>query len=210
MLDMILTLSDKKPLFEGLTRSVYVHYQNPDYLIKIPTNCWKDKFAGFSNFRRWRKSVDLNTPNTKELAEFMRHFPDQSACEKHVMQIVGITATDLGWGLIVKAEYDAVGNLAKPFDAYKNNMKQYEEQITDFITWIRQTDFICYDLKFDNILLSWRSGQPQLVLIDGIGENGLFSMRKYCRRFNNFRNRKELQEFIDSLKPYIQLPCFDE
>jgi len=65
-------------------------------------------------------------------------------------------------------------------------------------------------LKFDNILLSWRSGQPQLVLIDGIGENSLFSMRKYSRRFNNFRNRKELQEFIDSLKPYIQLPCFDE
>ena len=147
---MILTLSDKKPLFEGLTRSVYVHYQNPDYLIKI-------------------------------------------------IRV-----------LIVKAEYDAVGNLAKPFDAYKNDMKQYEEQITDFITWVRQTDFICYDLKFDNILLSWRSGQPQLVLIDGIGENSLFSMRKYSRRFNNFRNRKELQEFIDSLKPYIQLPCFDE
>ncbi len=32
-----LNLSDKKPLFEGLTRSVFVYEQNPDYLIKVPS-----------------------------------------------------------------------------------------------------------------------------------------------------------------------------
>lgn len=206
-MDYILTLSDKKPLFEGLTRSVYVNESDPDYLIKIPSKAWREKIAGFSPLRQMRKAVDINTPNTREIREYMRHFPDPEKAqnEKHLMQIAGIVSTDIGWGLLVKAERDLSGNYAKPFGALKAEIPHYRKEIADFIDWVKTTRIICYDLKFDNILLSSRNGSPTLVLVDGIGETGIISLRKWCQKYNRAKNVHELQEFIDELKQYMDL-----
>ena len=206
-MDNLLILSDKKPLFEGLTRSVYINEQNPDYLVKVPSPAWRNKIAGFSRLRQFRKAIDINSPNTREIREYMRHFadPDMARDEKHLMQIAGIVSTDIGWGLLVKAERDASGNYAKPFDFYQNEIPHYRKEIEDFILWVKTTNVICYDLKFDNILLSSRDGQTTLVLIDGIGETGLFPLRRCCQKYNHAKNVHELQEFIDALKPFIDL-----
>lgn len=203
----ILTLSDKKPLFEGLTRSVYINEQNPDYLIKIPSPAWRKKIAGFSRLRQLRKAIDINSPNTREIREYMRHFtdPDMAENEKHLMQIAGIVSTDIGWGLLVKAEQDSSGNYAKPFGHYQNDIPKYRQEIEDFIHWVKTTSIICYDLKFDNILLSSRNGTPTLVLIDGIGETGLFPLRAWCQKYNRAKNIHELHEFTDALAPFLDL-----
>lgn len=203
----ILTLSNKKPLFEGLTRSVYIDEQDPDYLVKVPSPAWRSKIAGFSHLRQFRKAIDINSPNTREIREYMRHFadPDMARDEKHLMQIAGVVSTDIGWGLLVKAERDSSGNYAKPFGVYQNEIPHYRKEIEDFILWVKTTNFICYDLKFDNILLSSRNGQPTLVLIDGIGETGLFPVRQWFQKYNHAKNVHELQEFIDALKPFVDL-----
>ncbi|WP_295896979.1 YrbL family protein [uncultured Bartonella sp.] len=203
-MDHILTLSDKAPLYEGLTRAVFINDRNPDYLVKIPSLAWRKKIAGFSPWRRFRKAVDVNSPNTRELSEYMRHFadPDMAKNEKHLMQIGGLIATDIGWGLLVKAERDQEGNYAKTFGTYQNDIPRFRPEIDEFIAWVKSTSVICYDLKFDNILLSWRNGKPTLVLIDGIGETGLFTLRKWFSKYNHAKNIHELQEFIDALKPF--------
>lgn len=203
-MDHILTLSDKAPLYEGLTRAVFINERNPDYLVKIPSLAWRKKIAGFSPWRRFRKAVDVNSPNTRELSEYMRHFadPDMAKNEKHLMQIGGLIATDIGWGLLVKAERDQAGNYAKTFGTYQNDIPRFRPEIDEFIAWVKSTSVICYDLKFDNILLSWRNGKPTLVLIDGIGETGLFALRKWFSKYNHAKNIHELQEFIDALKPF--------
>lgn len=206
-MEKILNLSGKKPLFEGLTRAVFVNDQNPDYLIKIPSQAWQKKIAGFSRWRQFRKSVDINSPNTRELKEYLHHFPtpEMAMAEKHLMQIVGLAATDIGWGLIVKAERDQFGNYAKPLGHYQNDIPLYKKEISEFIAWVKSTKIVCYDLKFDNILLGWRNAEPTLVLIDGIGENGLFPIRHLCLKYNTARNKHELQEFIDALKPFFNV-----
>lgn len=206
-MEQILTLSDKKPIFEGLTRSVFINDKNPDYLIKIPSQAWQKKLSCFSSWRRFRKSVDINSPNMRELKEYMHHFntPELATAEKHLLQIVGLIATDIGWGLVVKAERDQFGNYAKPFGQYKNEIPLYKNEISEFIAWVKSTKIVCYDLKFDNIVLSWRNNKPTLVLIDGIGENGIFALRHWFLKYNTAKNKHELQEFTDALQPFIEL-----
>ncbi|MHC5306893.1 YrbL family protein [Bartonella sp. LJL80] len=202
-MDVILKLSDRQPLFEGTTRAVFPHPENPDLLIKIPKAAWQEKISHYSRFRQWRKSLNINTNNTKEIAEYIRHFPHTSTREKHLVQITGLIATDIGWGLVVKAERDQHGGYAKPIGAYHSEMPLYKTQIIEFIEWARDTNFIYHDLKFDNILLTWRDGEAELVLIDGIGESGVFQKRKWFSKHNHSRNIKELDEFLDALKPLL-------
>lgn len=206
-MEQCLNLSDKKPLFEGLTRLVFVNEQDPDYLVKVPSPAWHNKIACFSPWRRFRKSVDINSPNTRELREYIRNFPqpEHANHNKHLMQIVGFIATDMGWELIVKAERDQFGNYAKPLGQYQNDIALYKKEIAEFISWVRSTKIVCYDLKFDNILLSWRNGKPTLVLIDGIGEDRVFSIRHWCLKYNSIQNKYHLRQFTDELKSFIDL-----
>ncbi|WP_297323698.1 YrbL family protein [uncultured Bartonella sp.] len=71
--------------------------------------------------------MDINSPNTRELKEYKRNFPlpEQANHNKHLMQIVGIIATDMGWGLIVRAERDQFGNYAKPLGQHQNDKARH-------------------------------------------------------------------------------------
>lgn len=206
-MEQFLNLSDKKPLFEGLTRSVFVYEQNPDYLIKVPSPAWKKRIARLSPWRRFRKSVDFNSPNTRELREYIHNFPipKQANHHEHLMQIVGVIATDIGWGLIVKAERDQFGNYAKPLGHYQNDIPHYKKEISEFISWVLSTTVVCYDLKFDNILLSWRNGKSTLVLIDGIGDNRILPIRHWCLKYNTKQNKLHLRQFTNELGEFIDL-----
>lgn len=202
-MDVILKLSDKKPLFQGLTRSVFEYEHNSNILIKVPTIAWRNKISASSRFRKLRKAININSPNFRELREYIRYSPNTSEHLKHLLQITGLVATDLGWGLLVKAERSQDGNYARPLGAYLNVIKTYRKEIDEFVAWVKETKIVCYDLKFDNILLTWRDGKAELVLIDGIGESGVFQKRKWFSKHNHSRNIKELDEFLDALKPLL-------
>jgi len=89
---------------------------------------------------------------------------------KHIFEFLGLVLTNLGYGLVVKAEYDDKGNYAQTLKQIKDwSPPHIQAALAEFRRFLRQTPLTYYDLSRRNTVLAWRQGRWQLVIIDGIG-----------------------------------------
>lgn len=189
-------LANLQPQFWGSVRVVYVHPNNSDLLIKVPRQEAHDRIAQVPEWKKRFKPLGAGSMNMHELRETMRLRPQPAQRLKHFFNAVAMIQTDLGWGLVVEAEYDSNGNYAATIASMVNDEERYKKPLAAFMDWLNDTPAVFYDLNPWNVLLAHRDGKDEIIAIDGMGEKSAIQFRTYFPSINKKKNQKEKERFF--------------
>ena len=192
----LIELRKSVPHFKGNARLVFVHPDNPDLLIKVLRPEWIAKTKEIPEWKKRFKPLGANSVNMHELYEIVRVNPSAKAMQPHLFSVVGFQQTDLGWGLVVKAEKDEQNNYARPLSSFAKNVDMIRAALDDFEQWIKTTNVVLYDLNPWNLVLAHRGGKQEIVIIDGIAEKSALKMRTYFPSINTKKNMKVYARFL--------------
>lgn len=153
---MFIKLEKAHRLAEGNRRWVYVHPENPDLLIKVvkPTARLKYRY-----FKRLRRRYMHTAPILRELREQIVVRLDDPYPPRFLPKVAGFVDTDLGLGLVVRAERGADGDYAPTL---KTLIKQGKitpkllEDIRKFFAEVRASNAVTGDLTIANIVMPTR------------------------------------------------------
>jgi len=198
LMQLIVDLSELKPLFHGGNRIVYIHPENPDLLIKVPH--WRT----VDNFNKknlgWKKRFKLlggGLPQSyREFFEYMRLNLTAIEDMPHIFASAGMIRTSLGWGHVVQAERDERGNYAPTLASIIHEPEKYEQALAEFLAWVEDTPTVCTNLEPWNLVLAWRHGKNELVSIDGIGDRSFVPFRAYFPSLNKRKNLPVIEKLI--------------
>ncbi|GAA3926529.1 YrbL family protein [Litoribacillus peritrichatus] len=198
---MTLTLSDTTPIAKGGERFVFIHPDNPDWLIKV----WHERFHKKQEkrvpivikFLRLKRYWSL----LNELTEYLAIRECAKPNLNHIQQIVGLVDTDLGLGMIVKAVKKENGELAPTTEDLVKNAQytaEHDKALDEYFDWMRDTDIIIRDFNLNNLV--WDELAKKFVLIDGIGSKPGFSLRSFSKAYNKKANFNRIQKFKTRMK----------
>lgn len=187
---------------EGCRRYIYHHPDNPDFLIKISKFVMDNNNQKIShrNYYRYFKYL------TREIAEYarLRLYPYSST--HMIQQIIGFANTNLGMGLIVKAEKDQGGALAPTLGhLIENNLlhSSARQHFELFLQQLSQIDICVSDLTLQNIVYAHSLEHGNyFVLIDGTEDNCFIPLRfynKFCRTTHRKKKISNLRIQVYSL-----------
>lgn len=186
-------LSHLEPVAVGSQRYVFVHPQNPDLLVKVPTEKYRAHNTG--TVGPWHKRFFRSRRRMKHFQVFLREIREHLALRAesplqspHVQNLIGFAETDMGNGLVTEAVRDRSGDLAPTlrhllrsgrFDAVA------ERQLEIFFAWLLESPLIVGDLTVGNLVYGYRPDIGEhFVLIDGLGEKNLIPFNSLSRRLN--------------------------
>lgn len=198
-----LELSGLEPSFWGTNRCIYIHPDDPDLLIKVPRKEAIERAKQIPNWKRRFKPLGAGSINFHEMRESMRLHPSAIGRLPHLFTTVGLIQTSMGWGLIVEAERDRAGNYAPTLAAIARETERYQKSLEKFMHWLETTPAVFYDLNPWNLVLSFRDGQDEIVVIDGVGEKSALQSRTYFQSMNRKKNRKaglSFYRFLERIK----------
>lgn len=184
------------PRFKGNARLVFVHPDNPDLLVKVLRSEWIAKTKEVPEWKKRFKPLGANSVNMHELYEIVRVNPDARAFQPHLFSVLGFQRTDLGWGLVVKAEKDEQNNYAQPLSSFAKDVGKISTALDEFEQWVKTTNVILYDLNPWNMVLAYRGGKQEIVIIDGISEKSALKLRTYFPSINAKKNMKVYARFL--------------
>ena len=203
MLKEMIELKGREPQFKGNARLVFIHPDNPDLLVKVLRPEWIAKTKQVPNWKKRFKPLGANSVNMHELFEIVRVNPHADSIQPHMFTVVALQQTDLGWGLVVKAEKDNNNNYAKPVAAFAKDVSQIRTALDEFENWVKETDVVLYDLNPWNLVLAYRDGKEEVVIIDGISEKSALKVRTYFPSVNTKKNLKvyaRFERFMERIK----------
>lgn len=190
-----ITLSGLEPRFKGSVRAVYVHPDDSKLLIKVPHEGLHDRVKVTPEWKKRFKPLGAGAANMHELRETMRVRPTAMGRLKHIFTVKSMVETDLGWGLVVEAEFGQDGNYAPVLSQIVNQPELYQNALEEFLDWIPSTNAVFYDLNPWNLVLAWRNGKQEIVIVDGIGEKSAIQARTYFPSINKKENQKVIERF---------------
>jgi len=197
-MQLIVDLSQLKPLFHGSNRIVYIHPENPDLLIKVPHWRTVDNFN--KRVSGWKKRFKLlggGLPQSyREFYEYMRLNLSAVKDMPHIFSSAGMIRTSQGWGHVVKAERGADGEYAPTLASIIHEPEKYEQPLAEFLQWIENTPTVFTNLEPWNLVLAWRRGKNELVSIDGIGDRSSVPFRAYFPWLNKRDNRPHIKKLL--------------
>lgn len=199
-----LALASHKPIASGNNRDVFAHPENPEWVIKT------------SKARAWASNPDL--PWRKRLFRRYRYYNTfLRECQEHIVgrldgqpaptflhTVIGFVDTDLGLGLVTRAERDRSGAYAKTLlQLIKDGEYDAEAQAAfkRFIADFLASDVIITDLGMKNILYAYGNDLGfHFVAIDGFGEKNILPFNSLFR----FCNQRSKQKRIKRLGLAVQ------
>ncbi|MDT0498462.1 YrbL family protein [Algiphilus sp. W345] len=196
---MKFVLAHHKPIAQGLNRCVYAHPHDPGQLIKVlrPDRAqWYDekRFRWYQRRRRYRGCSGF----LQEIREHLAVYAAERGISPHLENIVGMTDTDLGFGLIVEALRGRNGGYAPPlskvvrsgdFDA------SAQAALDQFLAWLLQSPIVVTDLTWGNLLYAVGDNHTQrFVLIDGFGESVALPLRTFSDSINRRSKIKRIEQ----------------
>ncbi|EJF88899.1 YrbL family protein [Bartonella tamiae] len=193
-------LSKMTPIFKGNARLVFVHPTNSDALIKVPRPEWISKTQTIPHWKKRFKPFGANSVNLHELREIIRINPDAEMYQSHMLTVLGFQPTDLGWGLVVRAERGENGDYAQPVAHYAQDLAHINYALEAFENWIKKTNAVLYDLNPWNLVVSQRKKILEIVVIDGIAEKSALQTRTYFPTFNKKKNLEVFERFKKHLE----------
>jgi hypothetical protein len=193
---MVLKLSDQTPIAQGGERLIFIHPENNDWLIKV----WHERFHEKQQKRTpfWIRVIRLKRywSLLNELTEYLGVREDPHPKLEYIQQLVGLTDTDLGFGMVVKAIKQDNGKLAPTLkDLVERQVfhEQHHQALEVFFEWMSNTHIIVRDFSLNNLI--WDECNQRFVLIDGIGSKIGFSLRSLSRRYNQKANHNRIVKF---------------
>ncbi len=189
--DHPLHLGHLKPIASGNNRDVFAHPDDPELIIKIIKPATIDKHSGAD--ASWKKN---------QFRRFKHYHTFLRECEEHIAShldpggkpdfthtVVGFVTTDLGLGLVTKAERGADGGYARTLadliarGSFDDEAREALEQFKhDFF----ESGVIITDVNLRNLVYSHHPEKgSRFVVIDGYGEKNIIpfnSIFKWCHR----------------------------
>jgi len=75
--------------------------------------------------------------------------------------------------------------------------------LDEFENWVKETNVVLYDLNPWNLVLAYRNGKEEVVIIDGISEKSALKVRTYFPSVNTKKNLKvyaRFERFMERIK----------
>jgi len=185
---------------EGMGRKCYIHPENKNLCIKIPT-------------KRGKRSAQ------REIAYFIRlHKRDKSF--KMISDYVGDVNTNLGEGNLYQLIRDYDGEISKNLEYYfglgnESITSKMLDLIEDLRQYLIEEYILISDLDMDNILIKKENKNTyQLIVIDGIGDNNQIPLLEYikplgmkrsAKKWDLFKKRieKKFPSIVEKIKSFI-------
>lgn len=197
----ILELKNCTPMFDnGRHRVVYQHPENAELIVKVVRPKWGEQHAAFNSWKKRFKPLRENSINMHEFHEMMRLDLDINRRTPHLLTTLGMVRTDLGWGMVCELEKDVDGTPAKSVCDLGEKLKDYIPEFKEFCNAILNSRVVLTSCHRDNVVLAWREGHYEFVIIDGIGERTAIPLRTYFPSINKKKNLKRLHGLTRSLK----------
>ncbi|HLV77796.1 MAG TPA: YrbL family protein [Marinobacter sp.] len=204
----LLNLNNCKPFAQGGNRCCFRHPDDPDRCLKVirPENI-EARYRRQTPLKRLLGSARLND-NTQELKAHSQPAVRQLLSTgnerllwSHLPRFYGRVNTTLGPANESELIRCADGSVAPTLESLIRNRTltpELQGAIRRFETWLMQTRILTRNLLPHNLVLTDRSGQPELLLVDGLGAPAIpqalapvpgWSDRYIARKISRFHTR---------------------
>lgn len=204
-IDPPLSIAECTYLTRGTIKEVYVHSRWPNAVLKIVRPQLVDAEGNFSAHRglKRRRSVGIYREFSREISQYL------SLCRRNyrngttffpISAPLGFVQTDHGLGLLSERIVDENGNLAPSIYTLLKAGRFSEMHVHALLRFFddcARLHIVFGEVNWNGILFTTvRSGKPEFVLVDGIGEKNILPLKSLFRRLNDQRVRK-VQSLIE-------------
>lgn len=192
-MERFLPVAHLTPVATGKTRSVYVHPNNPDLIVKVPTPIYVRQRAGEG--AKWHKRLYRSFIRSRHFLVFQREIEEHLAVRAqadpfppYVQAIVGFVETDRGMGLVSRAVRGRDGALAPTLYEIVRAGRftpAMREKLEAFYAWMLESPLVVGDLTIVNLVYGYAPEVGEhFVMIDGIGDKNLIPFNSLSTRLN--------------------------
>lgn len=184
-----LRLAERTPVANGKWRRVYEHPEGPERLIKVPRRDTEAQVAAKTppGMRRLHRYYIGPVMLRRELAEYRRMAAEPVSERRFLQEFLGLVATDLGPGLVVRAVRTEAGALAPTLQRLLDeggDPAPWLGQLEEFLAWFATSAVVTRDFRPQNLVHDAAGGR--FVLIDGLGDRTILP---FCA-WSPARNRR--------------------
>lgn len=201
----VLKLKDLQPFSQGAQRLVFQHPHRQDLLIKVMRREYVDsRFGPQGSFHNRHRRCRHYTLIMRELKEYLVACARSAECLPYMQEIVGLSHTDLGLGLVVRK---VCGRDGLPAPSLSRLVRQgtFDDAraalLDRFLETMLDSDIVIDDLNPGNMVLGIDGrGAERFVLIDGAGSSTFIPLKGMVGAFNQWSKRRyfaRLRAWID-------------
>ncbi|WP_237067564.1 YrbL family protein [Microbulbifer guangxiensis] len=182
----MIDLSGQSPFASGGNRHCFRHPQDSGKCVKVM------RTGRIEELRRrapWYKRLAGNRRFDDNLREqdgyrqrALRNAGEASNAWRHLARWYGIEATSEGPAAVTELVTDEHGQPAMTLERYLqcNGLDEtIEAALHRFARWLRETGLLTKNILPHNLVIREETGQPELVLIDGIGCAAFLPLAEY-------------------------------
>ncbi|MGC8120890.1 YrbL family protein [Marinobacter sp. VGCF2001] len=215
---MVIDLSSLLPFAQGANRFCFQHPDNPDRCLKvIRPESIQARYRKQSPVKRLLGKARLND-NTQELRAHqqtaLQHLKQVDSADVlwgHLPQFFGTVETSLGTANESELIRGADGAIAPTLESLIRNEQATPElwnAIHRFEAWLTQTRILTRNLLPHNLVVTDRTGRPELFLVDGLGAPAIpqalalvpgWSPHFIARKLRRFRKRLAWEQNSEGL-----------
>lgn len=199
-------LSSAVPIASGSIRDVYRHPADPQLLIKVVRQSTIEE--KFGSGRPWYKVAKRRYRHLisylREIREHIAHHALGDAHPAFLQNVVGLTQTDIGLGLVVEAAVDDAGRLAPTLTSLVKSGRfdrAARAKLEHFFDDLLASSVIIGDAHPSNIVYAHSSEHgDHFVLIDGVGFKTLIPLERLSKVANRWSKRQIVKKIRASVE----------
>jgi hypothetical protein len=197
--EKFIAISECQYLAKGTRKTVYASCSLPGMVLKVVS---PDAVNANGQFKRQGRHKQLRSTGVyrefaREITQFLalcrRSHGRGNSCFPIAVP-VGLVQTECGLALASERIVDCNGELAPTLSAILARGEFNQLHADALVQFFRQCDchhIVLAEVNLDGLLYTTqRSGVPEIVLVDGIGERNLIPLKSWFRALNSRRIRK--------------------
>ena len=196
----MIDLSNKQPFASGGNRHCYRHPEDPQKCVKVMR---AGRIEELRNRAPWYKrlaSDDRFDDNLRELAGYrqraLRDAGDDSPVWRHLARWYGLEETTEGTAAVSQLILDDNNNPAPTLESYLQQRgldAPISAALERFADWLRETRVLTKNILPHNLVVCMQRGEPELILIDGLGRATLLPLPEWFEFFNQNYIQRRIQ-----------------
>lgn len=211
----MIKIKDLHKIGSGDSKNVYLHPEDADKLIKVMRRDVASPDGGFSKHNALKRSLHqgIYRQFRREILQFLQLCKSNYADNIFSFPMekpFGFVKTDHGLGLVVERITGPSGNGETLSDLCEKGefSSKHAQALENFFNNCSELHLVFGEVNAAGILYTERrSGRPEFVLVDGIGEKLLIPVRAMSKRINSRYVRKVEQRIKKELMISYGAPC---